>query len=110
MRRRRVIAVLVLALGVLLLAGAVVDHSLVAPKNAECQSGIGQLGQIIDNTVAHDCGLVGGLEAAIGWLIVLGVAALGTGVLLLRAAYRSSASISSSERTPPAGNSPSRTI
>jgi hypothetical protein len=108
-RRRKVIAVVVLVLGVLLLAGAMADHSFASPRNAECQSGLGQLGQIIDTTVAHDCGLVGALEAATGWLILLGVAALGAGVYLARAAYSRSAS-SSSDRTPPGGRSPSRTI
>lgn len=110
MRRRKVIAVLVLVLGVLLLVGAGIDHSFAAPRNAECQSGIGQIGQFVDNTIAHDCGLVGVLESAIGWLIVLGVLALGSGALLAWSAYRSSGSRSSSDRTPPGGRSPSRTI
>lgn len=110
MRQRKVIAVVVLLLGVLLLVGAVIDHSFAAPRNAECQSGIGQVGQLVDGTIAHDCGLVGVLESAIGWLIVLGILALGVGGGLLRSAYRSSGSRSSSDRTPPAGGSPSRTI
>jgi hypothetical protein len=49
------------------------------PKSALCQSGIGQIGQAIDTTVAHDCGLVNGLEAAVGWLLVLGVLAVAFG-------------------------------
>lgn len=110
MRRRKVIAVLVLVLGVLLLASAGIDHSFAAPRNAECQSGIGQIGQLVDGNIAHDCGLVGVLESAIGWLIVLGILALGAGALLLRSAYRSSGSKSSSDWTPPDGRSPSRTI
>jgi hypothetical protein len=107
-RRRKVISVVVLVLGVVLLVGALVDHSFAAPRNAECQSGLGQIGQLIDNSVAHDCGLVGVLEAAFGWLLLLGLATLGAGAYLV-GTYSKSAR-SSSDRTPPDGGSPSRTI
>jgi hypothetical protein len=86
-RRRKVLAVVVLVLGVVLLAGAMADHSFAAPRNAQCQSGIGQIGQIVDSTVARDCGLVGGLETAVGWLIAAGVAALAGGAVLTRTAF-----------------------
>ncbi len=87
MRRHKIIALVVLVLGVVLLVGAFVDHSFAAPRNAECQSGIGQLGQLVDNTVAHDCGLVSGLETAVGWLVALGIVGVGSGALLVRSAF-----------------------
>jgi hypothetical protein len=63
-------------LGAILFVAGLIDHWVVAPKSALCQSGIGQIGQAIDTTVAHDCGLVNALEAAVGWLLVLGVLAV----------------------------------
>jgi hypothetical protein len=83
MRHRKATGVVILVLGVVLLAAAVVDHMIAAPKAALCQSGVGQIGQIFDNTVAHDCGLVTGFEAAVGWLLATGIlAAILGGVLL----------------------------
>jgi hypothetical protein len=68
----------------------IVDHVFAAPKAALCQSGIGQIGQAIDDTVAHDCGLVTALESAVGWLLVTGVLATVLGGAVL---YRSRAAI-----------------
>jgi hypothetical protein len=71
------------ALGAVLFVAGLIDHWVVAPKSALCQSGIGQIGQAIDTTVAHDCGLVNTLEAAVGWLLVLGVLAVIFGVFVI---------------------------
>jgi hypothetical protein len=70
-------------LGAILFVAGLIDHWVVAPKSALCQSGIGQIGQAIDTTVAHDCGLVNALEAAVGWLLVLGVLAVIFGVYVI---------------------------
>jgi hypothetical protein len=76
MWRRRATGVAAVVLGAILFVAGLIDHWVVAPKSALCQSGIGQIGQAIDTTVAHDCGLVNGLEAAVGWLLALGVLAV----------------------------------
>lgn len=76
MWRRRATGVAAVVLGAILFVAGLIDHWVVAPKSALCQSGIGQIGQAIDTTVAHDCGLVNALEAAVGWLLVLGVLAV----------------------------------
>jgi hypothetical protein len=70
-------------LGAILFVAGLIDHWVVAPKSALCQSGIGQIGQAIDTTVAHDCGLVNALEAAVGWLLVLGVLAVIFGLYVI---------------------------
>ena len=72
-----------MAFGAVLFVAGLIDHWVVAPKSALCQSGIGQIGQAIDTTVAHDCGLVNTLEAAVGWLLVLGVLAVIFGVFVI---------------------------
>src|ERR1700683_1067677 len=72
MWRRRATGVAAVVVGAILLVAGLIDHWVVAPKSALCQSGIGQIGQAIDTTVAHDCGLVNALEAAVGWLLLLG--------------------------------------
>ena len=72
-----------MVLGAILFVAGLIDHWVVAPKSALCQSGIGQIGQAIDTTVAHDCGLVNALEAAVGWLLVLGVLAVIFGVYVI---------------------------
>ena len=76
MWRRRATGIAAVVLGAILFVAGLIDHWVVAPKSALCQSGIGQIGQAIDTTVAHDCGLVNGLEAAVGWLLILGVLAV----------------------------------
>ncbi len=83
MRRQRATGVAAVALGGVLFVAGLIDHWVVAPKSALCQSGIGQIGQAIDTTVAHDCGLVNTLEAAVGWLLVLGVLAIIFGVFVI---------------------------
>ncbi len=72
-----------MVLGAILFVAGLIDHWVVAPKSALCQSGIGQIGQAIDTTVAHDCGLVNALEAAVGWLLVLGVLAVIFGMYVI---------------------------
>jgi hypothetical protein len=73
MWRRKKTGVIAIAAGVVLLVAGLADHAFAAPKAALCQSGIGQFVQDLDGTVAHDCGLVTALEAATGWLLVVGV-------------------------------------
>jgi uncharacterized membrane protein HdeD (DUF308 family) len=83
MRRRNGTGIAALALGVVLLIAGVIDHQVVASKSALCQSGLGQIGQALDDTVAHDCGLVTDLESAVAWLLAVGVLALILGAVLL---------------------------
>jgi hypothetical protein len=81
--RRKKTGVVALAAGVVLFLAGIADHLVAAPKAALCQSGIGQIAQGFDGTVAHGCGLVTTLEAAVGWLLVIGVliAVLGAAVV-----------------------------
>jgi hypothetical protein len=88
MWRRKTTGVVALALGVVLVIAAIVDHAFAAPKAALCGSDIGVIGQAIDNTVAHDCGLVTALESAVGWLLAAGTLAAILGAVIL---YRSRA-------------------
>jgi hypothetical protein len=83
MWRRKTTGIVTAALGAVLLIAGLVDHVFAAPKAALCQSGLGQLAQGFDGTVAHDCGLVTALESAVGWLLVAGVltAVFGAAVL-----------------------------
>jgi hypothetical protein len=71
-------------IGAILIIAGLVDHAVIASKNALCQSPIGQIGSAIDNTVAHDCGLVTALEAAVGWLLVVGILGLILGIVVIR--------------------------
>jgi hypothetical protein len=93
MWRRKKTGVITVVAGVVLLVAGLADHALAAPKAALCQSGLGQFVQDLDGTVAHDCGLVTTLEAATGWLLVLGVltAVSGAAVLYRARAARPSA-------------------
>ena len=83
MLRRKTTGAVALAVGVVLFIAGIVDHLFAAPKAALCQSGIGQIAQGFDTTVAHDCGLVTALEAAVGWLLVAGVFAVVFGAAVL---------------------------
>jgi hypothetical protein len=83
MKRRKATGIAALALGVVLLIAGVIDHQVVASKSALCQSGLGQIGQALDDTVAHDCGLVTALESAVGWFLAVGVLALILGAVVL---------------------------
>jgi len=87
-RRPKVVAVVVAVLGVALIVGGFVAHNFAAPRNAECQSPVGQVGQFVDNTIAHDCGLVTTLESAVGWIFVLGIAAIVGGAVLIVKAFQ----------------------
>jgi uncharacterized membrane protein HdeD (DUF308 family) len=73
MWRRKKTGVVAVVAGAVLFVAGLADHVFAAPKAALCQSGIGQFVQDLDGTVARDCGLVTGLEAATGWLLVAGV-------------------------------------
>src|ERR1700733_11351356 len=84
MWRRKTTGVAALVIGAILIIAGLVDHEIIAPKNALCQSPIGQLGSAFDNTVAHDCGLVTALESAVGWLIVVGILGLILGIVVIR--------------------------
>jgi hypothetical protein len=85
MWRRKKTGVIAIAAGVVLSFAGLADHAFAAPKAALCQSGIGQFVQDLDGTVAHDCGLVTALEAATGWLLVVGVliAVIGVAVVCI---------------------------
>ena len=85
MWRRKKTGVIAIAAGVVLSVAGLADHAFAAPKAALCQSGIGQFVQNLDGTVAHDCGLVTALEAATGWLLVVGVliAVIGVAVVCI---------------------------
>ena len=84
MWRRKTTGVAALVIGAILIIAGLVDHAVIASKNALCQSPIGQIGSAIDNTVAHDCGLVTALEAAVGWLIIVGILGLILGIVVIR--------------------------
>jgi hypothetical protein len=84
MWRRKTTGVAALVIGAILIIAGLVDHAVIASKNALCQSPIGQLGSAFDNTVAHDCGLVTALESAVGWLIVVGILGLILGIVVIR--------------------------
>lgn len=83
MLRNKTTGIVSLALGGALFIAGMVDHAFAAPRAALCQSGLGQLAQNFDGTIAHDCGLVTTLESAVGWLLVIGVltAVFGAAVL-----------------------------
>jgi hypothetical protein len=83
MWRRKTTGIVAVVFGVVAFIAGLVDHAFAAPKAALCQSGLGQLAQGFDGTVAHDCGLVTALESAVGWLLVAGVliAVFGAAVL-----------------------------
>jgi hypothetical protein len=107
MLRRKTTGAVALSLGVVLFIAGIVDHLFAAPKAALCQSGIGQLAQGFDTTVAHDCGLVTALEAAVGWLLVAGVFAVVFGAAVLhnsRTAIR--AAVPAVTRPPAAPSAP----
>jgi hypothetical protein len=87
-RRPKVIAIVVVVLGVALLVGGFIAHNFAAPRNALCQSGIGQIGQFVDNTIAHDCGLVTTLESAVGWIFAVSIVAIGGGAVLVVKAFQ----------------------
>ena len=88
MRRPKVVSVVVVVLGVALLVGGFIAHNFAAPRNAECQSPVGQVGQFVDNTIAHDCGLVTTLESADGWIFVAAIAAIAGGAVLIVKAFQ----------------------
>ncbi len=83
MWRRKTTGIVAAVLGVVLVIAGLVDHVFAAPRAALCQSGLGQLAQGFDGTIAHDCGLVTAFESAVGWLLVAGVltAVFGAAVL-----------------------------
>ena len=83
MWRRKTTGIVAAVLGVVLVIAGLVDHVFAAPRAALCQSGLGQLAQGFDGTVAHDCGLVTALESAVGWLLVAGVLAAVFGAAVL---------------------------
>jgi hypothetical protein len=81
--QRKTTGTAAVVLGIVLFIAGLVDHHFAAPRAALCQSGIGQLVQGFDGTVAHDCGLVTTLEAAVGWLLVVGILAAVFGAAVL---------------------------
>ena len=110
MLQRKTTGAVALSLGVVLFVAGIVDHVLAAPKAALCQSGLGQIAQGFDTTVAHDCGLVTGLEAAVGWLLVAGVFAAVFGAAVLynsRTAIRTAAPAATRPPAAPSAPPPS---
>ena len=99
MWRRKTTGIVALALGIVLFIGGLVDHAYAAPKAALCQSGLGQLVQGFDGTVAHDCGLVTALESAVGWLLVAGVLAAVFGAAVLYTVRSASQPATSADRS-----------
>jgi hypothetical protein len=91
MWRRKKTGVIAVVAGALLLVAGLADHLFAAPKAALCQSGLGQFAQALDGTLTTDCGLVTTLEAATGWLLILGLLTAASGAAVLcnsRAAAR----------------------
>jgi hypothetical protein len=75
-------ALLTLA-GILLMT--VPFHDGTIPQwNGLCSSDVGQIGQFLDSSAQHDCGMVSVADHLIGWLLGLGILALaGSGLLWL---------------------------
>jgi hypothetical protein len=98
MWRRKTTGIVAVVFGVVVFIAGLVDHAFAAPKAALCQSGLGQLAQGFDGTVAHDCGLVTALESAVGWLLVAGVLIAVFGAAVLYNARSAPASATSADR------------
>lgn len=62
--------------GLVAVVAAVIIHDHAAYPNSLCNSGLGQLGQALSNTVQTDCGAASVAESMVGWLVFLGVAAM----------------------------------
>jgi len=78
------IAGAVLTLGGILLMSVPFHDGTIPQWNALCTSDIGQIGQVLDSSAQHDCGMVGVADHLIGWLLGLGILALaGSGLLWL---------------------------
>jgi len=74
-----------LTLGGILLMSVPFHNGTIPQWNALCSSDIGQIGQALDSSAQHDCGMVGVADHLIGWLLGLGILALaGSGLLWLR--------------------------
>jgi hypothetical protein len=72
---------LLAAVGVLL-AIIPLDHGTIPQWNGLCNSGLGQLGQLLDTSARQDCGAVGLADHAIGWLIGFGTVGLAAALVL----------------------------
>jgi hypothetical protein len=66
----------------LLLAVVPLDHGTISQWNGLCTTGIGQLGQLLDQSARQGCGLAGVADHLIGWLLGGGFAALAVAALL----------------------------
>ena len=80
-RRRAAVAALAAVGALLTLAGILLMtmpfHDGTIPQwNALCSSDIGQIGQVLDGSAQHDCGLVSVSDHLMGWLLGLGILAL----------------------------------
>lgn len=67
--------------GAALLVAGLADHAYAAPKAALCGSGPGEFGQVVNPSLAGDCGTYQSLEQVVGWLMGAGVVLLGFGML-----------------------------
>jgi uncharacterized membrane protein HdeD (DUF308 family) len=85
---RRAPALALAVLGALLtLAGialvTVRFHQGTIPQwNGLCSSDLGQIGQLLDGSAQHDCGMVSAADHVIGWLFALGLLGLAASALL----------------------------
>jgi hypothetical protein len=92
-RRRAAVAGLA-AVGALLTLASILlmivpFHDGTIPQwNALCSSDIGQIGQVLDSSAQHDCGLVSLADHLMGWLLLLGILALAGSALLWLARLR----------------------
>jgi hypothetical protein len=76
-----VVGALLALAGILLIT--VPFHDGTIPQwNALCSSDIGQIGQVLDSSAQHDCGMVSLADHLMGWLFALGILALGGSALL----------------------------
>jgi hypothetical protein len=89
-RRRGPVKTLAITGSLLAAAGVLIyvvplDHGTIPQWNGLCNSGLGQFGQLLDNSARQDCGIVGIAAHLIGWLIGGGAACLiGAFVLSMR--------------------------
>lgn len=58
---------------------AVILHDAACP-NALCNTGLGELGQAFSGTARTDCGAAAVAEDAVGWLVIVGVVGMVTGL------------------------------
>lgn len=90
--------------GLVALIAAIIIHDHAAYPNMLCNTGLGQLGQVFDNTVRVDCGVATTAESVVGWLVALGVVCMvgGLGKMVLGLAGGIVPPVQPSRTRPPA--------